>query len=143
MGEITNWKEIGGEDEEIVVVSREDGSGTRGAFEEIVGFENKLTKDAIIAKGNGNVQTTVANNDKAIGYVSFTYINNTVKPVKIDGVEPTTENVVALDYSISRPFLMVYKEENMTKESKAFLDFILSDEGQKIVEEKGGIKVNN
>ncbi|GKX30943.1 phosphate ABC transporter substrate-binding protein [Vallitalea longa] len=141
-GEITNWKDVGGEDEEIVVVSREDGSGTRGAFEEIVEFEDSLTKDAIIAKGNGNVQTTVAKNEKAIGYVSFTYINDTVKPFKIDGVEPTAENVVNGDYSISRPFLVIYKEENMTKESKAFLEFVLSDEGQMIVEEKGGIKVN-
>lgn len=141
-GEITNWKDVGGKDEEIVVVSREDGSGTRGAFEEIVDFEDALTEKAIIAKGNGNVQTTVAKNDKAIGYVSFTYINDTVKPFKIDGVEPTSENVVSGDYSISRPFLLIYKEENMTKESKAFVDFILSPEGQNIVEEKGGIKVN-
>lgn len=140
-GEITNWKDVGGEDEEIVVVSREDGSGTRGAFEEIVEFEDALTKDALIAKGNGNAQTTVAKNEKAIGYVSFTYINDTVKPFTIDGVEPTAENVVSGDYSISRPFLMLYKEDNMTKESQAFIDFILSDEGQKIVEEKGGIKV--
>ncbi|GMQ63496.1 phosphate ABC transporter substrate-binding protein [Vallitalea maricola] len=141
-GEITNWKDVGGKDEEIVVVSREDGSGTRGAFEEIVDFEDALTEKAIIAKGNGNVQTTVAKNDKAIGYVSFTYINDTIKPFKIDGVQPTSENVVSGDYSISRPFLLIYKEENMTKESKAFVDFILSPEGQNIVEEKGGIKVN-
>lgn len=141
-GEITNWKDVGGKDEEIVVVSREDGSGTRGAFEEIVDFEDALTEKAIIAKGNGNVQTTVAKNDKAIGYVSFTYINDTIKPFNIDGIEPTSENVVSGDYSISRPFLLIYKEENMTKESKAFVDFILSSEGQNIVEEKGGIKVN-
>ncbi|MCT4687950.1 phosphate ABC transporter substrate-binding protein [Vallitalea sp.] len=141
-GEITNWKYVGGKDEEIVVVSREDGSGTRGAFEEIVDFEDALTEKAIIAKGNGNVQTTVAKNNKAIGYVSFTYINDTVKPFKIDGAQPNSENVVGGKYSISRPFLLIYKEENMTKESKAFVDFILSPEGQDIVEEKGGIKVN-
>ncbi len=141
-GEITNWSSVGGKDEEIVVVSREDGSGTRGAFEEIVGFENELTKDALIAKGNGNVQTTVAKNPKAIGYVSFTYINDTIKPLKIDDVEPTSDNVIAGDYSISRPFLMLYKSENMTKGSKVFMDFTLSSEGQNIVEEKGGIRVD-
>jgi phosphate transport system substrate-binding protein len=141
-GEITNWNQVGGNDEEIVVVSREDGSGTRGAFEEIVDFEDALTDKAIIAKGNGNVQTTVAKNPKAIGYVSFTYINETVKPFLVDGVEPTSDNVISGDYSISRPFLMVYKEENMTKESKAFIEFVLSTEGQDIVEEKGGIRVD-
>ncbi|MCT4598572.1 MAG: phosphate ABC transporter substrate-binding protein [Vallitalea sp.] len=140
-GEITNWSDVGGKDEEIVVVSREDGSGTRGAFEEIVDFEDALTSKALIADGNGNVQTTVANNPKSIGYVSFTYINETVSALLIDDVEPTAEKVVEGLYSISRPFLMIYHEDNMTKETKAFMEFILSSEGQDIVEEKGGIKV--
>jgi phosphate transport system substrate-binding protein len=140
-GEITNWSEVGGKDEEIVVVSREDGSGTRGAFEEIVDFEDALTSKALIADGNGNVQTTVANNPKSIGYVSFTYINETVNALLIDDVEPTAEKVVEGLYSISRPFLMIYHEDNMSKETKAFMEFILSSEGQDIVEEKGGIKV--
>lgn len=141
-GEIKNWKEIGGVDDEIVVVSREDGSGTRGAFEEIVGFENELTSNALIAKGNGNVQTTVAKNPKSIGYVSFTYINETVKPMKVDGVAPMSDKVVSGDYSISRPFLMLYKTENMTSASDAFMEFVLSMDGQIIVEEKGGIRAN-
>lgn len=141
-GEITNWSEVGGEDKEIVVVSREDGSGTRGAYEEIVGFEGELTADALIAEGNGNVQTTVAGNPQAIGYVSFTYINDTVKPMLIEGVEPTSTNVLAETYPIARPFLMLYKEENVDDTTKAFIDFVLSDEGQGIVEDEGGIKVN-
>lgn len=140
-GEITNWSEVGGEDKEIVVVSREDGSGTRGAFEEIVGFEGELTKNALIAEGNGNVQTTVAGNPQAIGYVSFTYINETVKPMLIEGVEPTADNVLAEAYPISRPFLMLYKEENIDEATQAFVDFVLSAEGQMIVEEEGGISV--
>lgn len=141
-GEIKNWNEVGGKDEEIVVVSREDGSGTRGAFEEIVDFEGALTSDALIAKGNGNVQTTVAKNPKSVGYVSFTYINETVKPMKIDGVEPLAEKVIAGEYSISRPFLMLYKSDNMTKAGEAFEKFALSTEGQNIVEEQGGIRVD-
>ena len=140
-GEITNWSQVGGADEEIVVVSRENGSGTRGAFEELVGFEDELTENAIIAEGNGNVQTTVAGNEKAIGYVSFTYINETVKPLLVDGVEPTTENVLSGDYGISRPFLMVYHDENMNEASEEFVNFVLSEDGQMIVEDKGGIPV--
>jgi phosphate transport system substrate-binding protein len=140
-GEITNWSQVGGDDEEIVVVSRENGSGTRGAFEELVGFEDELTENAIIAEGNGNVQTTVAGNEKAIGYVSFTYINETVKPLLVDEVEPTTENVLSGEYGISRPFLMVYHDENMNDVSKEFINFVLSEDGQMIVEDKGGIPV--
>jgi len=140
-GEITNWKELGGNDEEIVVVSREDGSGTRGAFEEILGFEGKLTQKALIAEGNGNVQTTVAGNPKAIGYVSFSSLDNTVKPLKVEGVEPTAEDVINGTYKISRPFIFVYKEENLTEPAKAFLDFVMSEEGQNIVEENGAIRV--
>lgn len=141
IGEITNWSEVGGKDEEIVVVSREDGSGTRGAFEEIIDFEDKLTMDAIIADGNGNVQTTIANNPLSIGYVSFTYINETVKPMLIDKVAPTSENVIKGEYSVSRPFLMIYKEDHMTNASKAFVEFITSAEGQDIVEENGAIRI--
>lgn len=142
-GEITNWSEVGGFNEEIVVVSREDGSGTRGAFEEIVDFEDALTASAILAEGNGNVQTTVAGNPNAIGYVSFTYINDTVKGVKIAGVEPTTENVLAQSYSISRPFLMVYHKDNVDHVTQLFTDFIFSADGQTVVEDKGGIPVAN
>lgn len=141
-GEITNWSEVGGKDEEIVVVSREDGSGTRGAFEEIVEFEGELTSDAIIAEGNGNVQTTVAGNPQSIGYVSFEYMNETVKGLLIGGVEPNVENVVTGDYQISRPFIMIYHDDNMNEASKAFVEFVLSTEGQDIVEEKGGIRVD-
>lgn len=140
-GEITNWSEVGGADQNIVVVSREDGSGTRGAFEELLDFEGALTSDAMIAEGNGNVQTTVAGNEQAIGYVSITSMDETVKPVLVNGVEATVDNVLAETYKISRPFLMVYHEENMTPATQAYIDFILSEEGQAIVEESHGIPV--
>ena len=139
-GEITNWSQVGGADADIVVVSREDGSGTRGAYEEIVGFEDELKEDALIAEGNGNVQTTVAGNPLAIGYVSFTYINETVKPLLVDGVAPTVENVVSKEYAVSRPFMMVYMEDNMTEATLAFVEFAMSPEGQDIVEENGAIQ---
>ncbi len=86
-GEITNWKEVGGKDMEIVVVSREDGSGSRDAFQEIVGYESgQLIKNAIVASGNGNIKTTVAMNKHAIGFISFEYIDESISPMDINGV---------------------------------------------------------
>ena len=89
LGEITNWSQIGGDDMEIVVVSREDGSGTRGAFEELVEFEDQLAATALIAEGNGGVHATVAENAAAIGYISFTYIDSEIKTVTVEEVEPS------------------------------------------------------
>ncbi|MDO4289469.1 MAG: phosphate ABC transporter substrate-binding protein [Eubacterium sp.] len=140
-GEITNWSQVGGNDAPIVVVSREDGSGTRTAVEELLGFENKLKSDATVKEGNGNVQTTVAGNENAIGYVSLTFVDDTVKKLEVDGVEATVENVLNKSYPISRPFLVVYNESKVDDTTKAFLDFLMSDEGQNIVEKEGGIKV--
>ena len=140
-GEITNWSEVGGENNEIVVVSREDGSGTRGAFEEIVGYEGELTSKALIAEGNGNVQTTVATNPQAIGFISFSTIDSTIKPLKINDAEATPANVLAEKYPVARPFIMMYNPSNIDEVSKAYLDFALSAEGQSIVEKNGGIKV--
>lgn len=126
-GEITNWSELGGEDSSIVVVSREDGSGTRSAIEELVGFENELVDGATIADGNGNVASTVAENPNAIGYVSFTTLEDntdSITGLSIDGAEPTPRNVVDKTYSVARPFLLVYKEENLTDADREILEWI-------------------
>lgn len=140
-GEITNWKEVGGEDKEILVVSREAGSGTRGAFDEIMKLEEKngdkkislVIDNALIAEGNGSVMANVAGKDNSIGYMSTGMVDQTkVKKIKVDGVESTEENVKNKSYTISRPFLMLTKGE-LKKESKEFIDFILSDVGQKVV----------
>lgn len=140
-GEITNWKELGGEDLEIVVVSREDGSGSRDAFQEIVDYgSGELIKNAIIASGNGNIKTTVATNKHAVGFISFEYVDETIAPLKIDGVEPTAKNVLDGQYKLSRPFLFVYKE--LSDNGQQFIDYILSDAGQEIVAETGAIPVN-
>lgn len=141
-GQITNWKELGGKDSPIVVVSREDGSGTRDAFGEIVGFKGEeLIKEATISDGNGAVKTTVAGNENAIGYISFEHIDETVKALKVEGVEATPDKVLDKSYKLSRPFLVVSKEGKLTEEGQKFIDYILSEEGQKIVEETGGIKI--
>lgn len=142
-GKITNWKEVGGRDSQIVVVSREDGSGTRDAFQEIIGYTSEeLLKEAIIGDGSGNIKTTVAGNDHAIGFISFEYIDDSVNAVKIDDISPTGENVKMGKYKLSRPFLLVYKEENLKENGNKLIDFILSEEGQNIVEESGLIRVN-
>ena len=138
-GEVTNWKEVGGKDMEIVVVSREDGSGSRDAFQEIVGYESgQLIKNAIVASGNGNIKTTVAMNKHAIGFISFEYVDESVSTMDINGVQAKAENVLAGQYELSRPFLFVHKED-VPEAAKQFMEFILTPEGQKIVESAGAI----
>lgn len=133
-GKITNWKEVGGNDAPIVVVSREEGSGTRDAFQEIVGYKaEELVKDASISDGSGAVKATVVGNENAIGFASFEYVDNTVAALKVDGAEPTAENVKAATYKISRPFNLVTKEDTLTEEGKALIEYIKSDAGQEIV----------
>jgi phosphate transport system substrate-binding protein len=135
-GEITNWSEVGGPDENIVVVSREEGSGTRGAFEEMVMGEEALIVDtALLQPSNGAVKTTVASTPLSIGYISFGYLDDSVKALAIDGVEPTVANAQSDEYPVVRPLNMVTKGEP-TGLAKAFLDFIMSDEGQAIVAEE-------
>lgn len=133
-GEISNWSEVGGENKEIIVVSREAGSGTRGAFEEILGIENELSDTALVAEGNGAVKQNIATKEAAIGYVSLGYIDESIKPLKIDGVEATVETIKANEYPVARPFLMITKGE-LKPEVQAFIDFIMSSEGQEIVGE--------
>lgn len=140
-GKITNWKEVGGEDAPIVVVSREDGSGTRDGFQEKVGFESEeLIKDAQISDGSGNIKSTVEGNTNAIGYISFGYVDEAVNAVKVDGVEINHETVANNEYVIARPFILVNKD-GISDNAQALIDFILSDEGQSILEEKGFIRV--
>ena len=139
-GEVTNWKELGGDDIEIVVVSREDGSGSRDAFQEIVDYSSsELVRSAIIASGNGNIKTTVAMNKHAVGFISFEYIDESISAVDINGVEATAENVLQQTYSLSRPFLFVHKEEHLSTEGQKFIDYILSPKGQNVVSEAGVI----
>ena len=142
-GKVTNWKEVGGEDGEIVVVSREDGSGTRDAFQEIVDYKSEeLVANATIADGSGNIKTTVSGNKNAIGFVSFSYVDDTINALQLEGVEPTEELAKSGEYKLSRPFLLVTKEDTLTEDGQKFIDYILSDEGQNIVAEDKLIKVN-
>lgn len=143
-GQITNWSEIGGRDAAIFVVSREESSGTRSAFEELTELaeEGGLTGKAAVSEGNGPVQAAVAGNKNAIGYVSFAYIDESVKALNINGAPPTAEAAKAGDYMLARPFIFVYYEDNATDIGLAFLEFAISEEGQYCVEDNDGITVN-
>lgn len=140
-GKITNWKDLGGEDENIIVVSREEGSGTRGAFEEMVmGKDALITASAILQPSNGSIRTTVSTTPYSIGYMSFGYLDDTIKAISIGGIAPTEPNAADGSYPIVRPLNMLTNGEP-TGAVKAFLDFILSDAGQKLVVEDGYIPV--
>lgn len=137
-GELTNYSEVGGPDAEIVVVSREEGSGTRAAFEELVmesgDSEAVISENALLQQSNGQIRTTVSTTPNAIGYLSFGFLDESVNTVAIDGVDPTVANVKNASYLIYRPLNMLI---NGTPGglAQAFLDFILSAAGQEIVAE--------
>lgn len=143
-GKITNWSELGGADGEIFVVSREESSGTRSAFEELVGLEDAggLTSNAAVSEGNGPVQAAVAENSNAIGYVSFSFIDDSVKALTVGGVQPEPELAKSGEYPLSRPFLFCYYEDKATDAGLKFLKFALSEEGQACVEDNHGIRVD-
>lgn len=144
-GDIKNWSEVGGDNAEITVVSREEGSGTRGAFTEITGVTvddvDNTTKDALVQPSTGAVKETVSTTPNSIGYVSLGSLDDSVKVLTVEGVEATSENVVSGDYKIQRPFVYVVGSE-VSETAQAFIDFAMSDEGQKIVEENDFIPVN-
>lgn len=143
-GKITNWSEVGGAEGDIFVVSREESSGTRSAFEELIGLEDAggLTSTAAVSEGNGPVQAAVAENENAIGYVSFSFIDDSVKALTVGGVEATAELAKTGEYPLSRPFLFCYYEDKVGEAGKAFLDFALSEDGQMCVEDNQGIRVD-
>lgn len=145
-GKITNWKDVGGDDADIAVVSREEGSGTRGAFTEITGVtkddKDNTTKDALVQSSTGAVVKTVKSTPNSIGYVSLEAVDNSVKAVKVEGVDASADTVLDGTYKISRPFIYVVgdKVDNATQD---YIDYVMSDEGQKEVEKAGFIPVGN
>jgi phosphate transport system substrate-binding protein len=134
-GAIRNWKDLGGKDAPITVVSREAGSGTRSSFEKIVGGIT-LTKDAIVQDSSGTIRETVANDPNAVGYLSHGVVNQKVKAVTVEGKECTSETAASGEYKLVRPVFFLTKgaPDGAVKE---FIDFVLSPEGQGIIKKNG------
>jgi phosphate transport system substrate-binding protein len=135
-GGITDWKEVGGTPGAIHIVSREEGSGTRGAFDELIMEGADVMPRAIVQDSNGAVRETIAGDRMAIGYVSLGLVDDRVKAVKVDGVEASVQNVRTREYALVRPFLFVVKGD-YARNARDFVDFVLGDEGRRILADEG------
>lgn len=142
-GAIKNWNEVGGADLPIVVVGREAGSGTRGAFEEILSVEDKCSYSNEI-NSTGGVMAKVASTPGAIGYVSIDILDDTVKVVSLNQIIPTAENIKANKYLLSRPFVMATKGEikEQNEAVQVFFEFMSSEEGKELIRNVGLITVD-
>ncbi len=142
-GQVNNWSQVGGINQPIVVVGREAGSGTRGAFEELLGIEDQCKYSNEI-NSTGGVMAKVTSTPGAIGYVSLDIVDDTVVAASIDDVKPTEENIKAGTYLLSRPFVMATKGElsAQSKEVLAFFDYLKSDEGKELIKSIGLITVD-
>jgi phosphate transport system substrate-binding protein len=140
-GEITNWKELGGPNYPIDVVTREEGSGTRESFQKFVMGKEDISLGALVQDSNGAVRQVIASDPNAIGYISLGLVNDQVKAVKISGVEPSLANVNNGKYTLVRPFLFVFNGEP-TGEAKSFLEYVLSSPAQKLLLKEGLVPVH-
>ena len=141
-GEITNWKEIGGDDAEIVLIGREPNSGTRDGFESVVGVEDECKYRQELT-ATGDVISAVAGNPNAIGYASVASVKDTVKALKVEGVAPDTDTIKDGTYKIQRPFVLVTKTDTkLSDTAQAFYDFCLSEEAKDIITGAGVVPAN-
>jgi len=139
-GEFSNWSQVGGSDQEIVIISRDSASGTFEAFNELALDKEKVRPDALLQASNAAVATSVANTPGAIGYVGLGYVTSKIKAIEVDSVVPSKETVNSDTYPLARPLFM-YTNGEPTGAVKEFIDFVMSEEGQKLVEENGYISV--
>lgn len=139
-GNIRNWSQLGGSDHEITVVTREEGSGTRGAFQEMVMGNARIAKRAIVQDSNGTVREIVAHDPHSIGYISLGLVNDQVRAVRLDGVQPGYEQIMKKEYTLIRPFLFVTNGPPKPA-AQEFINFVLSREGQELVRREGLIPI--
>jgi phosphate transport system substrate-binding protein len=139
-GDLRDWKLLGGPDRAITVVTREEGSGTRGAFQELVMGKTRITKTAITQDSNGTVREIVAHDPYSIGFLSLGLVNEQVRALDLDGAAANEENIRNRSYKLVRPFLFVSRGEP-TGHAKDFIDFVLSDEGQAMIKKEGLLPV--
>ena len=137
----------GNVDAAITVVSREDGSGTRGAFTELMGImvddKDNTVSTAEVTNSTSVMMTTVAGDENAIGYISLGSLDDSVKAVKVDGVEPTVEDIKNGSYKVARPFEICIPKDGTSEVAQDFIDYMLSDDGQKIISDEGYISVES
>lgn len=141
-GEIINWKEVGGDDAEIVLIGREAGSGTRDGFESITGTEDACKYRQELTS-TGDVITTVASNPSAIGYASLASVKDTVKALAVDGVAASEETIKDGSYVVQRPFILVTKKDvALSKSAQNFFDYIVSEDANEIISSAGVVPAN-
>lgn len=142
-GEITNWKEVGGDDMEIVLIGREAGSGTRDGFETAADIKDQCRYRQELTS-SGDVITTVAGNPGAVGYTSLAAVKDTVKILTVDGVAPTEETIRSGGYAVQRPFLLVTRKDTaLSEQAQRFFDYVTSDEANIIISHAGVVPAND
>jgi len=139
-GDLRNWKLLGGPDRSITVVTREEGSGTRGAFQELVMGKTRIYKGAITQDSNGTVREIVAHDPNSVGFISLGLVNTQVKALDLDGASASEDHIRDGSYKLVRPFLFVSQGEP-SGHSKDFIDFVLSPEGQALIKKEGLLPV--
>jgi len=140
-GRTNNWRDLGGSDLEIVVISRDTPSGSFVVFNETVLDEKKVTSKALMLASNNAVATNISFTPGAIGYVGIGYVNDYIKPLRVNGVIPSSESAKNREYILTRKLYM-YTTDTSKELAQEFIDFILSERGQQIVEEQGYIRIN-
>jgi phosphate transport system substrate-binding protein len=139
--EITRWNEVGGNDHPITLVTREEGSGTREAFQNMVMGEKEISLRALVQDSNGAIRQVVGDDRYAVGYISLGLVNDRVRALQVDGIDASVDNVQRRRYKIVRPFLFVFRRPPQGV-AKEFLDYILSLDGQTLLVQEGLISMN-
>ncbi|MCL1975697.1 MAG: phosphate ABC transporter substrate-binding protein [Firmicutes bacterium] len=134
--DISNWSELGGANNKIHLITREEGSGTRSAFEDLVMEEKRITTKAIVQDSNGAVKQLVSSDKNSIGFISLGLVDETVMAISLNGLAANWDNIANGSYPLFRPFLFICKEPP-TGQTKQFIDFTLSDQGQQILIKEG------
>jgi len=138
-GQIRNWRDVGGRDGPVRPITREEGSGTRESFVNLVMLKTDISRSALTQESNGAVKELVKGDPAAVGYMSLGLVGNELKAVYVDGIEPTAANVLAGKYKLARPLMFVTKG-TIRPEAQRFVDYVLSAEGQRILEAEGLVR---
>ncbi|MEF1291272.1 phosphate ABC transporter substrate-binding protein [Vibrio sp. M260118] len=144
-GIITNWKQLGGPDQKIAVVTREASSGSRYSFESLMGLTrvvnerlvSDINPDNLVVNSNSMVKTIVNHNKQAIGFISRGSVDSSIKAIQFEGVEATNKAIASGEYELSRPFLVLYQTEKVGMDSKSFVDYLGSDQAKQLIKEYG------